>query len=462
MVRKVLVALGWVAGGLVGLCALLYVITLAINLKDAEPSPAARQMTARFEARPAASDADNAFVYVMGFGAPPDGDPTALGQRRIAWMMQADGTMPLDLDADPALANSGDETVRDPEIQVYLEACMPYGEGCIAAFEAAAPRFESWSASEGWLLERYLGLIALPAWREIVPTDISAPLPSYHVVMNGQKFLLLKANVLAMRGDATEVSQLLGRDLRFWRRALESSEILISKMIATTAINRNLKVGAAVLRALPPGKMPEATPPDWTIGLTDAERSMRRCMTGEWVYVSNTIRDFAANGYSAEWLGESSFDRATNFLRKQFLKPQDTINLNAELYARVGELLEGVSFANYEAATNRVAELSTQRTDDSRSRWSLYNPGGRPLVRDFPDFSKYARRVSDIEGVRRAALLAVDLHQARVKLDDMPIAIAASDRRNPYDGKPFAWDAAKAEIVFRGLTPGEGGEYRIQ
>jgi hypothetical protein len=91
----------------------------------------------------------------------------------------------------------------------------------------------------------------------------------------------------------------------------------------------------------------------------------------------------------------------------------------------------------------------------------MYNIVGQKIIGYGADFGSYVRRVGDIEGVRRAALAAVSLHQGRVAGDDIPAALAASPLRNPYDGEPFAWDATAGDIVFRGLERGERGEHRI-
>jgi hypothetical protein len=77
------------------------------------------------------------------------------------------------------------------------------------------------------------------------------------------------------------------------------------------------------------------------------------------------------------------------------------------------------------------------------------------------DFGTYARRVGDLEGVRRAALLAVTLRAANVGSGEAGAALRASALRDPYRDKPFEWDGKEAAIIFRGLEIGERSVHRI-
>ena len=147
-------------------------------------------------------------------------------------------------------------------------------------------------------------------------------------------------------------------------------------------------------------------------------------------------------------------------LSARFWQPQDTLNERAEFITRAAELLEGVPLADYEAATDRVAALSD--VAPQTAFWPPYNLFGRFVLRwGSADYGMYARRVGDIEGVRRAALAAVRLHEDEVKADDIPKSLAESEFHSPYDGQPFAWDEAESAVVFHGLQPGKRGMYRI-
>lgn len=463
MVRKILVVLAWVVGGLVGLCVLLYLVALAVNWRDVEPSAAALQMADLYRNRPAVRDEDNGFIYMMGFDVGPGEDPTAMGLRRVEWLRKAEGDTSLDLSKDPLGERPDYRDNLDPAIREYLEACGPRGPGCGDTLDAASRAFEEKVGAEEWLLARYRTLLSLEGWREFISTDSAAPIPSYATVMDGQKFLLLHARIRSGKRDATGGKELLGEDLRFWREVLESSDTLISKMIATAAILRHFRVGATILASLPPENVAAAMPVEWQASITDSERSMERCIAGEWKFMSYVIRDAATRDSAAEFVIDDSIaSRVSSSLIDPMFQPQDTINVYTEHYARDAQLLEGVPFSNLEEATDRVTELSRTAANESLPPRSLYNFLGRMIVgMGAADFGSYARRVSDLEGVRRAALAAVELHIAQVASADVPEALAASPMRNPYTDEPFVWDPTEGTVVFRGLEPGERGEHRI-
>ena len=179
---------------------------------------------------------------------------------------------------------------------------------------------------------------------------------------------------------------------------------------------------------------------------------MRRVMTGEWLFVSATLQRF-----EPDWvLSDSWLDRAQTPLLEQFYQPQDTINRFADYYWGLSEAF-AAPLEGYEAALARAATL-TRETADSAFQRPLYNLGGGVHLAEASDFSQYAARVADIEGVRRAALAAVTLRDAAVAPADVAAALRASELRNPYDGAPLQWDAADGAIVFLGLERGERGE----
>jgi hypothetical protein len=108
--------------------------------------------------------------------------------------------------------------------------------------------------------------------------------------MEGQKLLMLDAKVRARKGDHAGVRDLLARDLRFWRRVFESSDTLLTKMIAKAAIDRHFSLGNLVLRSLPSDRAVDALPEEWRTPISDSERSLLRLLVGEWTYMSAVLQ----------------------------------------------------------------------------------------------------------------------------------------------------------------------------
>ena len=461
MLRKTPKVLAWIVGGLIGLSVALYLVIVAINWRDAEPSADVLRMSVSYRDRPTIRDEDNALVFAMGFAVAPGESPLEMGSKRVAWLRQQERPAGFDSSTDPLGVPSNLRAAMHPALRAYFGACTPGTTGCAAAFAEASRTFDDWKVSEDWLLERYRTLVGLPGWREEIPTDIAAPLPSFQVVFDGQKLLMLHARNRAARGDAAGVKELLEGDLRFWRRVLASSDLFITKVIAAAALKRHFKLGADALRQLPPERAMEAAPSEWRAPFTETELSPRRWMIGEWIYSSHVFSNDGPELVDALAPDDSIVSKLLTRLGRPAFQLQDTINRSADYFSRAIDLVEGVPLAEYEAAANRVTELSTRASHESWPPRSLYNIAGRILVGHGADYGSYVRRVGDIEGVRRAALAAIELHAAQIDTADAPAALAASELRNPYTDEPFEWDAAEAAVVFRGLEPGDRGVHRI-
>ena len=61
--------------------------------------------------------------------------------------------------------------------------------------------------------------------------------------------------------------------------------------------------------------------------------------------------------------------------------------------------------------------------------------------------------------MRRAAVTTVRLRAQRVSKDEVAAALSTAPLRNPYDNRPFEWDAEQGAIVFVGLERAERGTH---
>jgi hypothetical protein len=455
MIGRLVKVVACVGGAVLGIVLLLYVVAVAVNLRDAEPSVATERFTRLHQSRLAVADEDNGYVYLLGIAAPDDRNPLDVGRARAAWLREATAAAARNAAADPFPDARRWSANRPAETQSFLEACDSGIAQCAVAFRNSSAIVEAWTAAEPSLLPRYRELLARRAWREDVPGEVAFALPTYAYAADGQRLLLLSAYALAEAGDAAAVADLLESDLRFWRKVTESTDLLITKMVATNALARHFEWGNLVLRRLAASEARPAVPEDWRAPLRAAERSMVRVMTGEWIYVSATLR----SQFDSLHTPNTAHDSVDAYLGRALFLPQDTSNRFAEYYWQLAELFDE-PLERYEDALARAEDLAARTTANAFS-WSTYNLGGAVVLANAADFTSYARRVNDIEGVRRAALAAATLRAEGVAAAQVATALEASDLRRPYDGTAFAWDAQEQSIVFRGLEPAVRGEHRL-
>lgn len=411
----------WVLAMVVGLPVLAYAGLVAINWNDEPPSAEAERLLALLRDRPPLADSANGYIHARDLAAVPGGDP----EYREA---------------------------RSPQVGELASACSE-APACEEALDAQPGVAAEWLESEQWLIERYRRMLATPGWREPLLEDAHAPLTPYQHVMEGQKLHLVDMERHALAGDAAAVRDLLERDLVFWRRVLASSDLLITKTIATVAVGRNLAFGNLALRKLAPESVDSAVPPSWRVPLTVAERSYARPLGGEWHWVAGTLRQAYVPGVPGAGTEGDAADR----LMRPLFQQQATLNLVASRMVRVGELSE-LPYEELDAALARQVEAPGPSL-----RFPLYNPAGTLVGSAVSDvaYAGYVTRTSDLEGRRRATLLAATLRSARIGAEGAESAVQESSLRNPYNDAPFQWDPANGAVVFNGLEEGERGRHAV-
>ena len=138
----------------------------------------------------------------------------------------------------------------------------------------------------------------------------------------------------------------------------------------------------------------------------------------------------------------------------------DYKNRYAAFITGVSDTLD-VPYPAHPAAALRARALA-ETTSAQAFDHPLYNwPGNALLKAGPPDFVRYAVVVADLEGMRRLALLAVELRAAQVLPAEMPRRLQEAVLRDPYDGKPFRWDASAGALVFVGRQDLPRGRYAV-
>lgn len=432
----------------------LWLVVVAINWRDEAPSEDALRLQRVIDGRPAVDDAANAFVLLLGMDVRKQDDPFAWGVKRKAYLDAFPAGVAVDEPAVLPGTDHGNAAHRSASTKSLMDACREADHGCWSHLQQHPGTVDHWLDSESWLLDRYIGLIGLTQWRESIPIDLRAPLPSYVSAMDGQRLLLMKGWRHARLGEAAAARELLQQDLIFWRMVLRSSDILISKMIATAAIQRHFAMGNLIFRKLDEVEADTLPPTSWGMPIDRGERSMLRAFAGEWRFSRSAVE---ASLKDEELASEQFGTRTYRWALVPLFKPGATNNLFAANMVRLSDGMD-VEMTQMPGAAEAL--------EPPRGSWlpSLYNPIGDTLSQiAYPAYVPYALRVNDLEGARRAALLAIELRNggARCSSTGMEARIANSPLKEPYSGAPFAWDAATGSIVFKGLEPGPRGRRAV-
>jgi len=395
-----------------------------------------------FAERPTVADEDNAFLDVFGFLGPADQDAHELGVRRVTWLLKFHAE-PKTAGPDPAVPGLVTKGHRTQALNQIIDACRAaMARACSSALDRARDT-KLLSEIEPVLLQRYAALLGRRGWMEIDTVYPTSPLPSYDGTIEAQRLALIRLRQVAS-GDAGKIRTSLERDLAFWRGVMASSDSLFSKVIALSAVRQHFALGSFVLHDLPADQLDRAIPESWRRPFTELERSMLRPMAGEFMREEAQTRGSEEQLHQAEVQGEGE------------VVEEPRRGLVIDLGRRNVGPPKLVDYANYYlvAANAYRVPLSEYETVSKELRGKYHTVTSRGW-----DVTQYATRVASAEGMRRAALLALELRSKGVAPADVARQLEESTSRNPYDGKPFVWDAADQAIVFTGP---ESRKYRRQ
>jgi len=432
----------------------LYLTALFVNRNDKPPSATVVRFEEMGSKLPPVVEQDNGYVYFMGLSAAKESDPAVVGTQRITWT-QAQLAKPLAASVgDIPDKNRVARVERIPVIDQLFTQCVVADLVCASALKNNEAKIEAWMVREEWFSERYRKLLSFPAWREMLQFDGRLPLPTYTELYEGHRMLLLDAWLRAGRGDVAGVKKVLADDIRFWRRNIAQNDTLIAKMISAGALQRHFTWSNIILRRLPVARQAEAIPVEWRVPITDAERSMLRPFVGEWRYFVGEIRLAKAGAVLDLSESDDSLDAALQRnLAKNFLQVQATSNRQAARMAEGARALS-VDYPQLPAAAQRVRSLQ-ENSGMGLLEHGVYNVLGNVFTGAGGwDMTKYALRIADLEGVRRAALLTAELRSQGVSVEQVQAQLAKS-AGSPYDGKPFSWSEDAQSVVFRGLAEGK-------
>ncbi|KGQ18563.1 hypothetical protein LF41_589 [Lysobacter dokdonensis DS-58] len=443
--------LAWLVCACVGLVILGYAALIAINWSDEAPSKDDVALQQIVASKPDVPDAANAWVFLLGMDVPEGQDPLAWGIQRKAFLERYTPPKEGEYAFLPGREHQY-QRARSSAITTLSEACKTGTAECARLVQGDFAQVDGWLASEHWLLERYVRMQGLREWKEVVGTDVSTPSPRFSPALHGQQLMFMQAWQQARAGDGEAARAALDRDFTFWRMALRSSDTLIAKMIATSALKRNLTVGNLVLRDLHAAGKPAAPPAAWTQPITREEYSMRRVFAGEYVFRSTGLAALVDKP------GLMSPNKVKDALERPFFQPQATNNMTARDFVRLSDRLD----VDYPAIPGAIA-ASHRESSATEGTYHAYNFFGHILhdIGMVNDLDQYAVRASDIEGVRRAALLAAELRETHATASDAAPRVHAARWQNPYTNAPFAWDATTGSVVFTGLERNERGTHAL-
>ena len=132
------------------------------------------------------------------------------------------------------------------------------------------------------------------------------------------------------------------------------------------------------------------------------------------------------------------------------------------LHVYAGELEPGNAYTQPYPSLPDAAEKQRALADERMTfKVQPFNPIASRLTSGYAQSEDYELRVADIEGVRRALIVADSMRAAGVQASDVGAAIARHEITDPYTGDPLGWDPASLAVVPRRLAKGRGEDTEL-
>ena len=327
---------------MLGAVATCYLLLLAINWQDEQPSAAARALQQRLQT------------------------PAQLSQENDGYRYFASYTAPESLAVSSFLAD-------------LTRQCS--GQNCQSTLLTLQPQLDTVITEHQPLADFYRRLQQLEYWYEPVPATMDA-LPSYQPLLQAQQLWLLKAWQAALQQDTAAVKSLLQQDLQFWRRTLAGSQLLLGKMVSTSAIKQHFSVASMILQQLPVAERSATLPNNWSQPFDNKELSLQQALVGEWAFGNMVIANMLQP--EAVTTEQCLTDATVSLLLQPLLLPQASSNDRASLL---------------------LAQINAESVPARPWYNSLYNPVGKLLDSVVPDYALYQQQLRELEPLRQQAVL---------------------------------------------------------
>jgi hypothetical protein len=452
MRRTLLVILRTLKWALI-LCAFVYVALVLVNLRDEELSAEERSL-AQYH-NPAVVDGQNAYLALLGFGAPSGTNPIEEGARRIADHNAAAAGDPWGRERLAKIAEGKLQTAEGRKLNWAggpLQLPDAFDPSYLDQARAHAGDVQQLLNANAELVSRYRALLKLPEFSDTAAPDILAPITTGGSHSQIRRLLLAQSAIDAQSGNADRALDFLSADSGLWRRVLAGSGTLVDEMLAVRFLASDLHVVSALLTT---GKFDALRHRAILLELTRPLGKLERNLTPMFA------KEFAINAVLFEGMlaeerrvnSENWLHYATNvILYEPFFKINATLNRSARLFSAYSRLSE-LSPREF-LATQAQVKQATDAIGNVTIGW-LYNPMGHILVGiAAPQYQVYAGRVMDLAAYVDLVRAQMEWHRAANREDRSPASVDGENiaPHNPYTEQPFHWDASDQSLSFSAVS----------
>jgi len=436
---------------------------VAYNRFDEAPS----ELALKFENMPMrpVSDADNAWLAMVGLGAADDVDPIAWGRQKVD-AFNATPMQSVANSSEPAIESSQPEDAHvtiwpDPKPPIDDRHCPKRDVDCLQWALDRATRLRGFQQANAVLLTRLDALMQLPEWQARYQQRVDTPMLDWGILAAQLDLLALdlaEAQASASEVDVDASLQKLAGSVEFWQRVRAQPQDLFTVLFSGALIERAYWIANAWLDRAGQEQItrhgllldrvlkPASGPVQWQRAVADQYLLFRNGMAdldpGLGTVLWRCVTDSASEGCLESLTTSASF------------APQATFNLQAINCEQILRVLEASPRDHEEVAADagRIMQEMFPNFEDIGALLSQmsYNYTGRILAAiSIPAFD-WSKREHDREALRRMIVLKRMALESGVPAESLVSVISLQDSTlgNPLTGNPFDWDATSRVLYF--------------
>lgn len=427
----------------------LFVFTLALvvlNQIDQELDPELKGIIEKSD--PVIEDTENAFFAYTGFYAQDGMDISRVGKQIIE-------EYEISKSANKQLGFTGRELLGETPLEVDDDG-TPVCDGaenrtyCLEAIRKAGSKVQAEIEKHDVLIQRYHSLYKFSHFQA---TSTHLPVTPFST----HRYVVLDIATSWINGERELAINKLVDDILFHRMIGRETRLLINKMIAIAALNRDYGLLHDFIRECAKCVLADRRIQAVLSGLDEDLLLSSRVMEGEirWAYITiMELLDSAASKYeffsqAARWGVGKKPNKTWHGLLSYFTLVNATINQGFQHVQKPNLVLSGYSYKKYE---EKLDDILNEHGDDDYSWWEyLYNPGGKYLSSLYENdtiYSHYFEWPFMLEARIRLIRMQLQILQHDLKVTEIPGFLSKQPvgNQDPYTEAPIRYDKHEHSI----------------
>jgi hypothetical protein len=292
------------------------------------------------------------------------------------------------------------------------------------------------------LSQHFISILDSKDFIEIAPPFIAASIPPYPSLVHAMEIERMRAIRLILDGQTEQGFAVLMKVAKFSQKWLENSTFLISHMLATAMVQRDLRIADELLQRFPELSSNHRQIQAWLGDFSEKKMNMNRALNYEGKISLRMMHDLRLEsaGANKSWW--------ESFLFNLFNRPNTSLNLAYD-WQQIWSTLADQSGRDYLAQKQEIQKKQDALLGVGIANLYLRDPITKILLSvSTPGYDNYIEKHFDTFAQINLLAMKMALIEKKIPSSAIPQFVQdhAKQYANPYDGKAIGWDVEKHQL----------------